>query len=325
MSIVKALQRSSFASMLLVCGLFLGGAAPGHKVDIVAEVNGVPITRESFQVDYRKAVNEYARKGNPINEAYLRDLRARLIDYLVETELLLQAARRQGVEVSEQELRRTMAAERSAAVSEDEFTAELQKVGISRDQYRERRRRVLIIEKLIRDHIARDVIIGEPEVAAYYARNTEQFRIPERLHIHHITLRFPPDADETQKTAVRDRMLDIQRQYDAGRDFAELAYKYSEDPSRQNRGDAGFIDAGLATRTFGTRVLEIPTGQVGPPLQTPLGYHFVYIEARQPARDLPLDEVREVIRQILFRQQTAAPVKAYVATLREKATIVIHE
>ncbi len=317
-------QREIRLVLLLTVLLFTAGAG-GPTAPIVAEVNGAPITRQAFQVDYRQAVNDYARKGNPINEAYLRELRARLVDYLVETELLLQDARRKGVGVTDQELDRTLAAERSAATRPAEIDAELEAAGMSWDQYRERRRRSLIIEKLIREHIASHVVIHDQDVEAYYADNVQRFRIPERLHIRHITLRFPPDANELQKSAVRDRIRDIERQYTAGHDFAELAYEYSEDPSRQNRGDAGFVEARRAARTFGERVLEIPTGKVGPVLETPLGYHLVAIEERQPARDIPLEEVRDRIRKALFRQRTSGPVKAYVKNLRAKATIVIHE
>ena len=319
------IRRRSFQTLLVLIILMLTAGAGGHAASIVAEVNGAPITRQRFQVDYRQAVNDYARKGNPINEAYLRDLRARLIDYLVETELLLQDARRKGVAVTDQELDRILAAERSTARGEAEISAGLEAVGLDWDQYRERRRQALVIEKLIREHIARHVVIRDQDVEKYYAQNPQRFRIPERLHIRHITLRFPPDADESQKAAVRDRLLDIERRYSAGGDFAELAYRYSDDPSRQNSGDAGFVDARLAARTFGERVLEIPTGEVGPPLETPIGWHLVAIEGRQPARDIPLDQVREVIRKTLFRQQTSAPVKDYVQSLREKATIVVHE
>jgi parvulin-like peptidyl-prolyl isomerase len=311
--------------LLALIILMLTAGAGGQAVSIVAEVNGAPITRQRFQVDYRQAVNDYARKGNPINEAYLRNLRARLIDYLVETELLLQDARRKGVAVTDQELDRILAAERSTARGEAEISAGLEAVGLDWDQYRERRRQALVIEKLIREHIARHVVIRDQDVEKYYAQNPQEFRIPERLHIRHITLRFPPDADESQKAAVRDRLLDIERRYSAGGDFAELAYRYSDDPSRQNSGDAGFVDARLAAQTFGERVLEIPTGEVGPPLETPIGWHLVAIEGRQPARDIPLDQVREVIRKTLFRQQTSAPVKDYVQSLREKATIVVYE
>jgi parvulin-like peptidyl-prolyl isomerase len=311
--------------LLVLIILMLTAGAGGHAASIVAEVNGAPITRQRFQVDYRQAVNDYARKGNPINEAYLRDLRARLIDYLVETELLLQDARRKGVAVSDQELDQILAAERSTARAEAEISAGLEAVGLDWDQYRERRRQALVIEKLIREHIASHVVIRDQDVEKYFAQNPQRFRIPERLHVRHITLRFPPDADESQKAAVRDRIFDIERRYSTGGDFAELAYRYSDDPSRQNSGDAGFVDARLAARTFGERVLEIPTGEVGPPLETPIGWHLVAIEGRQPARDIPLDQVREVIRKTLFRQQTSAPVKDYVQSLREKATIVVYE
>lgn len=321
----EPIRRRSFQMLLALIILMLTAGAGGQAVSIVAEVNGAPITRQRFQVDYRQAVNDYARKGNPINEAYLRNLRARLIDYLVETELLLQDARRKGVAVTDQELDRILAAERSTARGEAEISAGLEAVGLDWDQYRERRRQALVIEKLIREHIARHVVIRDQDVEKYYAQNPQEFRIPERLHIRHITLRFPPDADESQKAAVRDRLLDIERRYSAGGDFAELAYRYSDDPSRQNSGDAGFVDARLAAQTFGERVLEIPTGEVGPPLETPIGWHLVAIEGRQPARDIPLDQVREVIRKTLFRQQTSAPVKDYVQSLREKATIVVYE
>lgn len=317
-------RRSSRTLLILIVCLLTAGAG-GMALPNVAEVNGVAIPRQHFQVDYRQAVNEHAAKGNPINEAYLRDLRARLIDYLVETELLLQDARRKGVAVSDRDLDRTLAAEVPAASSEADLRAELAAAGMSWDQYRERRRRALVIEKLIRDHIARHVVIRDQDVESYYADNAQRFHIPARLHIRHITLRFPPDADESQKAAVRGRILDIERQLAAGRDFGALAYKYSDDPSRQNSGDAGFVEAPLAARTFGERVLAIPTGQVGPPLETPIGYHLVAIEGRQPARDIPLDQVREVIRRTLFRQQSRESVEAHVQSLRENATIVIHE
>ncbi|MGD9098423.1 MAG: SurA N-terminal domain-containing protein, partial [Desulfobacterales bacterium] len=135
----EPIRRRSFQMLLALIILMLTAGAGGQAVSIVAEVNGAPITRQRFQVDYRQAVNDYARKGNPINEAYLRNLRARLIDYLVETELLLQDARRKGVAVTDQELDRILAAERSTARGEAEISAGLEAVGLDWDQYRERR------------------------------------------------------------------------------------------------------------------------------------------------------------------------------------------
>jgi parvulin-like peptidyl-prolyl isomerase len=198
-------------------------------------------------------------------------------------------------------------------------------MGLSLAEYRQRRQRDLAIEKLIATRIARDVVISDQDIKAYYREHAARYRIPERLHIRHITLRFPLDADEARKSAVGDRLRDIQRQITAGGDFAEMASRYSEDPSRQKGGDAGFMDADVASRAFGERVLEIPTGQVSAPLETPGGYHLVTIEARRPSREIPLSAVREGIRQTLFRQKTGAPVRTHVKALREKAKIIVHQ
>jgi parvulin-like peptidyl-prolyl isomerase len=311
-------------AMLLAVVVALAANRVPAATDIVAEVNGQPISRQVFQIYYRMAQNEHVQKGNPINEAYMRDMRTRLIEYLVETELLLQDANRQGIAISDEVVDQAVQDVREGTGSE-RFNAELQKKGLGLEDYRLLRRRELTIEKLITTRIAPDVVVDEAEIQAFYRRHAERFRVPERLQIRHITLRFPPDAADDQKAQVRERIVAIQRQIEDGGDFAELAHKHSEDPSRQQGGDAGFKTAEEVRRTFGQAVIDLPDGRMSPPIETPFGYHLVIVAARQPAREIPLAKVKEGIRQNLYRQQTRKPIQAYVKQLREKARIVIHE
>ena len=304
------------------CSATAGTAEPA--VDRVAEVNGVPILRRSFRIDYRQAVEAHAQKGNPVNEAYLRDLRSRLIDYLVDTELLLQDAARRGIIIAPEELDQAVAAARATFDNDVQFQEHMRKTGMRLEDYRSRRRQALVVKKLIATHIAPGVTVSNQEIQAFYRENTGRFRIPERLHIRHITLRLPPNADETRKSAVRARILDLQRQITAGGKFAKLARQFSEDASRKQAGDAGFMNAGAAARKFGQKVLALPVGQISEPLETPTGYHLVIVEARQPSRMIPLASVREGIRQQLYRQKTREPLRAYVKALRQKAKVVIY-
>ena len=290
----------------------------------VAEVNGVPILRRDFQIDYRKAVAAHAQRGNPVNEAYLRDLRSRLIDYLVETELLLQDAARLGITIPPRELDQAVADARATFANDDRFRDHLRQTGMRSEDYRSRRRQALVIQKLIATHIAPDARVSDQEIQAYYHENAGRFRIPERLHIRHITLHLPPNADEAQKSDARARIIDLQRQIAAGGDLGKLARQFSEDASRKQGGDAGFMNAGQAARKFGQNVLALRTGQVSDPLETPTGYHLVIVEARQPSRMIPLASVGEGIRQQLYRQKTREPLRAYVKTLRQRAEIVIY-
>ena len=292
--------------------------------DRVAEVNGAPILRRDFQIDYRKAVAAHAQKGNPVNEAYLRDLRSRLIDYLVETELLLQDAARLGITIPPRELDQAVTAARATFANDDQFREHLRQTGMRSEDYRSRRRQALVIQKLIATHIAPGVRVSDQEIQAFYRENADRFRIPERLHIRHITLHLPPNADVAQKSDVRARIIDLQRQIAAGGEFGTLARQFSEDASRKQAGDVGFMNAGQAARKFGQKVLALPAGQVSDPLETPTGYHLVIVEARQPSRMMPLASVREGIRQQLYRQKTRDPLRAYVKMLREQAKIVIY-
>ena len=321
----KCLFFGILIAALALCDGFAARAGTTVPTDDkVAEVNGVPILRRNFQIDYRQAVQVHAQKGNPVNEAYLRDLRANLIDYLVETELLMQDAARQGITISPQELNQSVAATRAASGNDLQFRATLRNAGMSLEEFRSRRQQELTIKKLIATHIAPDARVSDQEIREYYQQNAERYRIPERLHIRHITHHLPPDADESQKSAVRQRILSLKQRIAAGDDFAELARQFSEDASREKGGDMGFIDAGQASLKFGPQVLTLPTGQVSVPLETPLGFHLVLVEARQLSREIPLASVREGIRRQLYRQKSGEPVRAYVKALRLKAEIVIY-
>ncbi len=313
-----------FVALAMCIGFTAMAGTTAPVDDKVAEVNGVPILRRNFQIDYRQAVQAHAQKGQPINEAYLRDLRSNLIDYLVETELLMQDAARLGIAITPQELDQSVAAARAASGNDLQFRADLRKADMSLDEFRSRRRQELTIKKLIATHIAPDARVSDQEIQDYYRQNGERFRIPEHLFIRHLTLHLPPEADKTQKSAVRQRVLSLKRQIAAGDDFAELARQFSEDPSREKGGALGFIDAQQAALKFGPEVLTLPTGQVSDPLETPLGIHLVTIEARQPSREIPLASVREGIRRQLYRQKSREPVRAYVKALRQKAEIVIY-
>lgn len=314
-----------WGALLLASALLFSGTGVQAVADSIADVNGHPISRQIFQIYYRPQVEKFSAQGNPINEAYLRNLRKYVIEDLIDSELLLQEARKLGIEVTDEILNESIENDRSQYADEEQFRAELRKYGLGIEDYRQRRRRALTIEKLIATHIAPDVFVSDADIRAYYRRHAERFRVPERLHIHHITLRFPPDAGDDQKESVRERIVAIQRQIEAGEDFAELAHKHSEDPSRQQGGDAGFRAADQVARKFGQAVLELPTGRMSPPIQTPQGYHLVIVAAREPARNVPLDKVRARINRELYEQRTREPIQAYVRKLRERARIVIHE
>jgi peptidyl-prolyl cis-trans isomerase C len=58
-------------------------------------------------------------------------------------------------------------------------------------------------------------------------------------------------------------------------------------------------------------------------VETPFGVHIIRLEERRPARLLPLDEIREKLRDHVHRERMDAAVEQEIARLRAAAEIAV--
>jgi len=70
----------------------------------------------------------------------------------------------------------------------------------------------------------------------------------------------------------------IKNKLDSGADFAELAKKYSDDPSaKKNGGDLGWVGWGRTTGVFQEAAFQLKSGEVSVPVLTDFGYHLIFV------------------------------------------------
>ena len=62
-----------------------------------------------------------------------------------------------------------------------------------------------------------------------------------------------------------------------GQSFAELARKYSECPSKKNKGDLGWFGKGQMVPEFEAAAFEGQKGKIVGPVKTDFGYHLIKI------------------------------------------------
>ncbi len=169
------------------------------------------------------------------------------------------------------------------------------------------------------------VTITPEELNQYYHSHQDEFRIPETVTVRHILIKTPtPDAngkvDQKAVDAARAKAEDIEKQLKAGANFADLAKKYSEDPSTAK--DGGLLPAITRGRTvpeFEQAAFNTPVGQTTGVIRTSYGFHIIHVESKQQARLKPLDEVQAEIEPILKKQKSQAQAQSVASTVQTLA------
>jgi peptidyl-prolyl cis-trans isomerase C len=112
----------------------------------------------------------------------------------------------------------------------------------------------------------------------------------------------------------------------AGEDFAKLAQENSEDPGSQPRGgDLGWMARGQTPPPFEQAAFALKKpNDISPVVESPFGYHIIQLLERQPAAEIPYEQVKDRLGMMLKQQQAQQQIEARVKELRSKAKVEIY-
>jgi peptidyl-prolyl cis-trans isomerase C len=190
------------------------------------------------------------------------------------------------------------------------------------EQVRTDTRREMTVAKLLEAAVSGKLTVTPEQIQDFYAKNTDKFKQGERVRASHILLTYPEGADAAAKAQVRTRAEGVLKQVKAGKDFAALAKQFSQDPgSAPNGGDLGFFQQGQMVGPFNDAAFSLAPGATSDLVETEFGVHIIKVAEKQPARDIPLDEVRPQVEQYLTNMNREQQTTAFVQGLRSKGKI----
>tara|TARA_B100001142_G_scaffold330198_1_gene396938 strand:- start:15364 stop:17484 length:2121 start_codon:yes stop_codon:yes gene_type:complete len=106
-------------------------------------------------------------------------------------------------------------------------------------------------------------------------------RLKSEVSASHILIQ----AEGSDTLLAYNKILDIRERIVNGADFADLALKYSEDPSvSENNGYLGYFSAFYMVYPFETAAYTTPIESVSEPVRTRFGYHILKIHDKRPSR-----------------------------------------
>ncbi len=140
--------------------------------------------------------------------------------------------------------------------------------------------------------------INEREIKEYYKKNKERYKEPEGVHVKHILIYIPKDADKATEKKALEKAKQIRAQILKGAKFEELAKIYSDDAgSKKKGGDLGIIKKGQTIPEFEKVIFKLKPGEISRPIRSSYGYHIVKVEEKIPEKILPFEEVKDLVKE----------------------------
>ena len=129
----------------------------------------------------------------------------------------------------------------------------------------------------------------EAQIRQYYEANRTQFAVPQRALVDMIYVSVSASGDEADAEA-RAKAEAALAALKTGKDFAEVAAQYSQEPYSTVgiTVEAGKDDPALGEQAFAL----VDEGDLSPVFRTQTGYYVLRLREQQPARTLSLDEAR---------------------------------
>jgi len=276
----------ALAGALAVCGCS-GGTTPGDEAEavVVARVGDHRVTRGEFDAYLSETL------GSPQGAAAAEPaVKSRLLDQFLEEELLVTAAEKKGITVSEPEIDR--------AAREG-----------GRD--RDRVRRALLERKFKQQVILNDVSVADEEARAYFESHIESFHRPARVVLRKVLLDSAAEARQ-----VRDELAK-----DPGR-FEDVASARSLSP---DGGQPQAYEEDSLPESIRRAADQLGVGEISPVVEDPQGFFILQLEQRQPERAANLEDAFDRIKLDLLREKSQARYREFVDALRRDVPVEVFQ
>ncbi|HEX6134980.1 MAG TPA: peptidylprolyl isomerase [Longimicrobiales bacterium] len=304
------MTRTLFLTGALLCAAApLAAQEPEQRVDRVGHIVAIVGDSAILNFDLQEAIIARAAASRqqppePGSEAW-NQLSALVLENLIAELLVVQAAARDTtLAIPDDQIasavQRQIEQDQQALGGPVALENELRASGRTLADYRvalttQYRRRELIRAYQAKAMQARRPprVTDEELRAAFEVQRARLPMRPPSITFQQIVIRTEPsEAALAAARAEADSVFALIRQ---GEDFAELARRFSDDGTRENGGDLGFIRRSDVVREFAEVAFSLGPGTVSGPVKTQFGFHLIKVERIRGA------EVQ--VRHILIRPE----------------------
>src|SRR6056300_343082 len=231
---------------------------------IIVKVGKQIITKQELEYEIRKKGGGIKfDASNPLN---VNEFRKIVLDELIEKKVVLEHARKIGIEISNQELENVI----NNIINSNKITLEilvndLKENGTDLEKFKNDIKDELIIKRVKDTEIRAGINVSEYEIDALIKEKESAMDI--KYEILHILIK-------KRNTNAEEKIKKIQSILTA-KNFEKIAQQYSEGPNALNGGNLGLIEFSNLPDIFQDKLKYMEEGEISDVLESANGFHII--------------------------------------------------
>jgi peptidyl-prolyl cis-trans isomerase SurA len=254
------------------------------------------------------------------NEENYYKIRGQILELLIDDKIKQAKVLEMGIEVTQKEIDNAIEKiKRDNKWTQEDLVSRIKNEGLSLEKYRKNMKGELERIRLVNLEVSSRIIIREEMMTQYYEENKDRFN--EEMKVHLATIFLPRDNpdDEKESLEIEKKGGDILARLKGGKDFKDLARKFSQGPGAEDGGYLGAfkldeLNPGLK------KILEvIPEGGFSDLIIMPKGIQIIMVVRKEGGKAKSFEEVENAIYGILYQEEIDKRYSAWIKALRERS------
>ena len=291
-------------------------------VKVIARVNGESIYEDRLNQEVKRSLEKFRKYGMRKEDPNLiRKLQKRALDKLIGDELIYQKSRKltiDNIDTKVEEELKTLEKKYGQGEGMEKY---LKANNLTIGKVREFLRMRICVNEYLKQKGILEPEVSEKQIRQAYEDNTDNYSREESVKVSHILIAVDWKADPEVKEKAQKKAEQIRREILEGKDFAEMARKYSDCNSASNGGRLNYIKRGYMPEEFDKVAFAMEKDELSDLVKTRFGYHIIKVLDKKPAGKIPYEQVRSFIKKYLQEKESQKKLAIHIENLKNKAEI----
>src|SRR5205809_1267226 len=254
-------------------------------------------------------------------ENKLKEVRTLALKDLIDRRLIIQAFKKESYQIPlpvvnhrvHDIIRESFGGDRNT------FVKTLEAQNYSLGEFKEKEMERIIVQAMRSHNVKTNYIISPSKIEDFYRKHRDLFTTKEEIKLRMIMISGQKDTGNAQ--AQKSLAEEVLGKLASGGEFEQTAQIYSEDSTKENGGDWGWIGRNTLAAPLEKFAFNMPVGRISNIIDYAGNYYILKVEDKRGGTTRSLAEARADIEKKLIQDEAQQLQERWIAGLRKKAYI----